>query len=334
MHSKTILVSLFVSLLAQTGAARVHGHNRRQYDRIHSWARESSSVTAIATTSGAAATTVVATTVQTTLATSVVTTAASSSAAKVSTTTTTTPPAAASSTVASSSSAASALPTAGSDVGVSGYSSSDPVITIINKGTTDRTFNVETSSSCPPSVYQGGHFTVGAGQTTNFHPGASWIGAISDKAGKGTRFEPNFGSAGVTWYDADMEIGMSDAVIAPVDGSGPLAGEKDTLSTANAVWSSVDSATKSTLLSSGYIFGSTNSLTSVYMDTGAKKTAAGATAINFLQVTAKFNAYVTCGSVGGTDVMVLNGVDLTKANQIADTMSKRATSQHMVLTVY
>ncbi|KAL2352722.1 hypothetical protein BJ546DRAFT_1064061 [Cryomyces antarcticus] len=333
MHSKTILVSLFVSLLAQTGTARVHGHARRQYDHVHSWARESSSVTAIATTSGAAATTVVATTVQTTLATSVVTSAASSSAAKVSTTTTTTP-AAASSTVVSSSSAASALPTAGSDVGVSGYSSSDPIITIINKGTTDRTFNVETSSSCPSSVYQGGHFTVGAGQTTNFHPGASWIGAISDKAGKGTRFEPNFGSAGVTWYDADMEIGMSNAVLTPVDGSGPLAGEKDTLSTANAVWSNVDSATKSTLLSSGYISGSTNSLTSVYMDTGAKKTTAGTTAINFLQVTAKFNAYVTCGSVGGTDVLVLNGVDLTKANQIADTMSKMATSQHMVLTVY
>ena len=143
----------------------------------------------------------------------------------------------------------------------------------------------------------------------------------------GTRHEVNFRGS-PTWYNADMEYGMSNSTLGPTDGSmridggDALAGEQDCLAKANAAWGDVDENTKAALLSTPYINGtSEGNLTAVSMGHSAPLKV-----VEFFQMTAEFNSYVCAGSVAG-----LSSNDLAKA---ADKFTYSVTTNKMTITTY
>lgn len=216
------------------------------------------------------------------------------------------------------------------DQGVLNWSPDDPVITIINTSSKNKAYDVETSSVAGPSAFHSctGCITVGAGKTVKFHPGP-WNGALTANNHKGTRHEFNFMSPqGTTWFDDDMESGMSDETLGPSDnrkkiGSSESAvtGEQDTLAKANAAWSSTDPGKKQALLNTGYLAGDKNRLTMVRMDKQAPSLV-----VDWLQIDADFNAYIGPGSVEGKTP--------SEADKIADKKSTFLETNKMTITVY
>ncbi|KAI4242131.1 MAG: hypothetical protein L6R40_004174 [Gallowayella cf. fulva] len=197
--------------------------------------------------------------------------------------------------------------------GVSNYSPGDPLVNLINTSPTQtHVYKVEGNADNPGTAYGAGEgalpaATVLPGQTVAFHLGQGFIGALTAKNGEGTRFEVNFrgDSPGEykTWYNSDMQFGMSDTTIGPahgeklINGDDSLAGEPDCLATANSAWGSLDEQAQQELLDTGYLEGTTGKdgvLTSVHMDKQA-----GDNVVDFYQNITGFKAYVVPGSVVG-----------------------------------
>ncbi|KAI4153003.1 MAG: hypothetical protein L6R39_001697 [Caloplaca ligustica] len=197
--------------------------------------------------------------------------------------------------------------------GVPNYSPGDPLINIINTSpTSTHVYKVEGNSDNPSTAYGAGSAslpmaTVLPGQTVRFQVGPGFIGAFTGLSGAGTRFELNFRSDSPndykTWYNSDMEFGMSNTTLGPTDGKpqinghDSLAGEQDCLAKANAAWGSLDEGAQQHLLDTGYLDGSTGedgALTAVHMDKQA-----GDKVVEFFQNTALMNSYVNPGSVAG-----------------------------------
>ncbi|KAL8951702.1 MAG: hypothetical protein Q9222_002350 [Ikaeria aurantiellina] len=197
--------------------------------------------------------------------------------------------------------------------GVSNYSPGDPLVNIINTSPTEtHVYKVEGNADNPSSAYGSGGgslpmATVSPGQTVKFQVGAGFIGAFTSRKGEGTRFEVNFrgDSPGdyKTWYNSDMQFGMSNTTLGPAEGDkqinglDSLAGEQDCLAKANSAWGSVDEATQQSLIDTGYLEGSTGPngvLTAVHMDKQADDSV-----VEFFQNIAEMNAYVSPGSVAG-----------------------------------
>ncbi|KAG6995653.1 hypothetical protein G7Y79_00043g079370 [Physcia stellaris] len=217
------------------------------------------------------------------------------------------------------------------DGGVTSFGPSDPLITFVNTAGTDQVYQIQGNSDNPGTAFGSGtsplpSFTVPAGQTINFHPGVGFVGAFSAQNGAGTRHEVNFRGS-PTWYNADMEFGMSNSTLGPTDGSkridggDSLAGEQDCLAKANAAWSDLDAGTQSSLLDSGFLQGSSGGLSSVSMGQGAPRRV-----VEFFQMTADFNAYVDAGSVSGQSTD-----DMGKA---ADQFSYSVTTNKLTITAY
>ncbi|KAL8662482.1 MAG: hypothetical protein Q9168_008247, partial [Polycauliona sp. 1 TL-2023] len=134
-----------------------------------------------------------------------------------------------------------------------------------------------------------------------FYPPDGWNGAISDYTGAngdGTRFEINFTlfpTLSQTWYDADMEFGISSATVGPtdyrktLDQRDSLKGEGDPLGKANAAWK----AGHRLWGFEKYITPSKDGswLVNVYMDKDAPFAVQW-----FFQMTAGFNAYINHGA--------------------------------------
>lgn len=189
-----------------------------------------------------------------------------------------------------------------SDQGVSTWSEGDPLVTIINTSHKDHAYDVERDSGAPPTAFAtcNGCVKVAAGQTVRFHPGARFNGAITANHHTGTRHEVNFLSIpGQTWYNTDMELGMSDETLGPtdhrkkVDGGSSLAGESDCVAKANAAWHGTPREQQAALLQTGYIKGTVGGpLTGVTIDRNAPDLV-----VDWLQLTADFNSYVASGSV-------------------------------------
>ncbi|KAL8997188.1 MAG: hypothetical protein Q9169_003454 [Polycauliona sp. 2 TL-2023] len=199
--------------------------------------------------------------------------------------------------------------------GVANYSPGGPLINLINTSPTQtHVYKVEGNADNPPTAYGAGEgalpaATVLPGQTVKYHLGAGFIGAFTAKNGEGSRFEVNFrgDSPGEykTWYNSDMQFGMSDTTLGPthgdkqINGKPSLAGEQDCLAKANSAWPSVDVATQQGLLDTGYLEGTTGAngmLTSVHMDKQAESEV-----VDFFQNVAQFNSYVHSGSVAGKE---------------------------------
>ena len=190
-----------------------------------------------------------------------------------------------------------------SDVGVPGpWGPNDPLVTIVNAAKGDQAYDVAPSIGLPATAFKGctACVKVPAGATVKFHAGVGFNGAITNSKG-GTRHEINFGDPAVTWYDDDMEYGMSDATLGPSnnmktkDGRPGLLGEADCLAKANAGWKTInnDATTQKNLLATGYLTGTVGgALTAVKMDKQAPLLV-----VAFYQLTAQFNAYIGHGSV-------------------------------------
>ncbi|KAL8657952.1 MAG: hypothetical protein Q9226_001418 [Calogaya cf. arnoldii] len=192
--------------------------------------------------------------------------------------------------------------------GVANYGPGDPLVNLVNTSPTQtQVYKVEGNADNPPTAYGAGAgslpaATVLPGQTVEFHLGKGFIGAITAKNGEGSRFEFNF-RGDITWYNSDMQFGMSDTTVAPahgekqINGLDSLGGEQDCLARANSAWTELDVAKQQELLDTGYLEGTTGKdgvLTSVHMDKQASDAV-----VNFFQNTAEFNAYVHHGSVPG-----------------------------------
>lgn len=199
--------------------------------------------------------------------------------------------------------------------GVPTYSPGDPLINIKNTSPTKtHVYKVEGNGDNPPTAYGAGSgslpmVTVLPGQTVHFQVGEGFIGAFTADRGAGTRFEVNFrgDSPGdyKTWYNSDMEFGMSDTTLGPtqgnkqINGHDSLAGEQDCLAKANSAWGSVDESTQRQLLDTGYLEGSVGgngALTAVHMDKEADSSV-----VDFFQNIAQLNSYVSPGSVAGVN---------------------------------
>ena len=221
------------------------------------------------------------------------------------------------------------------DQGVAGYQPSDPLIAFYNAATSNRTFKVEGNTDNPETAYGGGSdslpaLIVPSGSIVNFHPGVGFVGAFSALDGSGTRHEVNFRDPDETWYNADMQFGMSNSTFVTADGSkrkdggSALAGEQDCLAKANSVWGSVDEGTQQSLLDTGYLEGTTGPngvLASVSMGQEAP-----ASVITFYQLTAEFNGYVDAGSVPGVSTGAVSAA--------ADKFSYNVATNKLNITVY
>ncbi|KAL8840709.1 MAG: hypothetical protein Q9170_001227 [Blastenia crenularia] len=219
--------------------------------------------------------------------------------------------------------------------GVPNYSPGDPLITIINTSPTEtHVYKVEGNMDNPPTAYGAGSgslpsATILPKQTVKFQTGQGFIGAFTSHNGAGTRFEVNF-RGDKTWYNSDMEFGMSDTTLGPthgtkqIDGNESLAGEQDVLAKANAAWGEVPESEKRQLLDTGYLEGSTGSngvLTAVHMDKQAPGSVVG-----FFQSTAGMNSYVDPGSVAGEDG--------TRDSDLANTFSWSVATKELTITGY
>ncbi|KAL8723549.1 MAG: hypothetical protein Q9225_000184 [Loekoesia sp. 1 TL-2023] len=197
--------------------------------------------------------------------------------------------------------------------GVPNYSPGDPLVNIMNTSPTEtHVYKVEGNGDNPPTAYGAGSgslpmATVLPGQTVKFQVGEGFIGAFTSNRGEGTRFELNFrgDSPGdyKTWYNSDMQFGMSNTTLGPahgskqINGDDSLAGEQDCLAKANSAWGSLDESTQRQLLDTGYLEGSTGgngALTAVHMDKQADSSV-----VDFFQNVAQMNSYVDPGSVAG-----------------------------------
>ncbi|KAL8710882.1 MAG: hypothetical protein Q9220_004687 [cf. Caloplaca sp. 1 TL-2023] len=198
-------------------------------------------------------------------------------------------------------------------------SAANPTLRIHNTRTTPICIHIETSTGSFPTttVCPGGlpGISVPALHTSIFSPSASWNGALtpiitypsSGHVG-GTRFEINFSSPNdgtSTWYDADMEMGISAATLGPtshqplINGQkSSLAGEADPLAKATAAFAHLSANEKQALLaqSGNYIQADATRqrVTRVWND----KQAPQAVRV-FLQLKAGFMAYLGPGSVEG-----------------------------------
>ncbi|KAL8798334.1 MAG: hypothetical protein Q9182_006740 [Xanthomendoza sp. 2 TL-2023] len=211
---------------------------------------------------------------------------------------------------------------------------SDPEIKIVNQKRRTVCLKVETGGgSFPTTATCGGlpGINVTARSTTLFHPSQGWHGALTPftKTGAlGTRLEFNY-MPEQTWYNADMEHGMSGVTVGPSDGRlGPdgrpsLMGERDPLAKANAAWAREKDWGYKWLLwqSPPYIHVSEDKmrLTYVYMDRNASIWVR-----EFFQLKAEFNAYVHPGTVMDPDNQKLQriGVDLA-LQQAADDKARK-----------
>lgn len=217
------------------------------------------------------------------------------------------------------------------DGGVTNFGPSDPLLTFVNTAGSDQVYQIQGNSDNPGTAYGSGSlslpsFTVPAGQTVDFHPGVGFVGAFSADDGKGTRHEVNFRGS-PTWYNADMEYGMSNSTLGTTDGSkridggDSLTGEQDCLAKANAAWGDVDPDTQSSLLNTGFLNGSSGGLDVVSMGPLAPRSV-----VEFFQMTADFNAYIDAGSVVGesTDEM----------GKVADHFTYSVTTNKLTITAY
>lgn len=199
--------------------------------------------------------------------------------------------------------------------GVSNYGPDDPVVSLINTSPSQtHVYKVEGNMDNPGTAYGAGEgalpaATVLPGETVEFHLGQGFIGAFTADNGAGSRFEVNFrgDSPGEykTWYNTDMQFGMTNTTIGPthgdkqINGEESLAGEQDCLAKANTAWGSLDESAQQELLDTGYLEGSTGKngvLTSVHMDKQAE-----GKVVDFFQNIAEFNAYIVPGSVIGVE---------------------------------
>ncbi|KAL8852760.1 MAG: hypothetical protein Q9221_002390 [Calogaya cf. arnoldii] len=219
-----------------------------------------------------------------------------------------------------------------------------PVVRVHNTKMNTICLKVETSKNYgwfPTTTTCGGSpgIWVNARQTTVFRPSEGWNGAISDftKAGTpGTRLEINFSKPGQTWYNADMEFGISSATLGPTDhrpkweGLGrknSLVGEQDPLAKANAAWADgknrvLAPAAKKYLTPSK----NGNKLVNVYMDKQAPQMVQ-----EFFQLVAHFHAYMNPGSVVGQNPKGR----VKKLKEVADNASGKVDgTQDMTITIY
>ncbi|KAL8812689.1 MAG: hypothetical protein Q9223_000512 [Gallowayella weberi] len=197
--------------------------------------------------------------------------------------------------------------------GVSNYGPDEPLINLVNTSPSKtHVYKVEGNADNPGTAYGAGDgslpaATVLPGQTVKFHLGPGFIGAFTAENGEGSRFEVNFrgSSSGdyKTWYNTDMQFGMSNNTIGPahgdkqINGDESLAGEQDCLAKANSAWGSIPVDEQQELLDTGYLEGTTGKdgvLTSVHMDKQASDTV-----VDFFQNVAELNAYLVPGSVPG-----------------------------------
>ncbi|KAL8689731.1 MAG: hypothetical protein Q9218_004662 [Villophora microphyllina] len=224
--------------------------------------------------------------------------------------------------------------------GLPNYTPGEPLVNIINTSPTQtHVYKVEGNADNPGTAYGAGGgslpmATVLPGQTVKFAVGEGFIGAFTGKSGAGTRFEVNFrgDSPGEykTWYNSDMEFGMSDTTLGPangkkqINGLDSLAGEQDCLAKANAAWGSVDVATQQQLLDTGYLEGTTGPngvLTTVHMDKQAPDEV-----VEYFQNTALFHSYVNPGSVAGKPT--------SKAAAAANQFSWSVATKELTITGY
>ena len=224
--------------------------------------------------------------------------------------------------------------------GVSNYSPGDPLVSIVNTSPTKtHIYKVEGNGDNPPTAYGAGSgslpmATVLPGQTVNFQVGEGFIGAFTGNSGEGTRFEVNFrGDAPgdyKTWYNSDMQFGMSNTTLGPTSGSKQinglesLAGEQDCLAKANSAWGSLDESTQRQLLDTGYLegsIGSNGALSAVHMDKQADSSV-----VDFFQNIAQMNSYVDPGSVAGKPT--------GRTAAAADQFSWSVTTKELTITGY
>ncbi|KAI4139310.1 MAG: hypothetical protein L6R39_006357 [Caloplaca ligustica] len=196
----------------------------------------------------------------------------------------------------------------------------------------------------PTNTVCNGHpgITVAPFASTPFYPGGNWAGALTPVLNGmlGTRFEINFNvpstqyaKAGSTWYDADMEFGISAGTIGPSDhrpryGTNwpSLAGEADPLAKANAAW--LRSPKRWELLHyPAYVVADKGSrLVWVYNDKGSPDIVRA-----FFQLEADFQAYMGPGSVPGVIPTTELSKQLTKSQ---DEKSWIVDTQDMTITIY
>ena len=216
------------------------------------------------------------------------------------------------------------------NLGVSKWTSGEPVVTIINNSQKDHAYGVETGTdslstafpTCPaPCIH------VPAGETVQFYPGRGFNGALT---AKGSRHELNFLSApGETWYDISMELGMSHETLGPsdhqpqADGRISLCGEEDLLAKAKVAWHKTPAAKQKDLLASGYLNGTVGGeLTAVDMDR-----AAPILVRHWYQLEVGFRGYMVPGSISGQS-------NLTEADKMADTRTSHVLTNEMTITIY
>ncbi|KAL9576957.1 MAG: hypothetical protein Q9212_006690 [Teloschistes hypoglaucus] len=216
-------------------------------------------------------------------------------------------------------------------------SNTDPVITIHNTNNYPLCLKVETSGGYFPTTTQCGGangINVPPMLASNFYPIHHWNGAITPVRDDvvGTRFEINFSGPDLTWYDADMEMGMSGGTVGPSDnrkrsnGASSLAGEQDPLAKADAAWA--HTANQGALLANPrYITASNGHLTHVYMDKSAPEIVQA-----FFQLDAEFHAYIGPGSEAGKTVA--QGTLKAQLNRAADEKSWIVDTQDMTITLY
>ena len=168
---------------------------------------------------------------------------------------------------------------------------------------------------------------VPAGEIVQFFPGRGFNGALT---ATGSRHELNFlSTAGETWYDISMELGMSHETLGPsdhrlqADGRKSLCGEQDLLGKANAAWHHTPAAKQRELLASGYLTGTVGGeLTAVNMDRNAPMLLR-----HWYQLEAGFTGYMVPGSVEGEQ-------HHTAADKEADAKSSHVLTNKMTITIY
>ena len=221
----------------------------------------------------------------------------------------------------------------------------NPTVTIHNTKPWPICLKVESSSGTFPTTTTCGGIpglTVSPYATAHFTPSANFNGALTpiENGILGTRFEINFSDTahpGCTWYDADMELGLSPATIGPSDNRqrlnnnqrlASLAGEQDPLAKANAAW--LRSPNRWRLLAyPKYIVADKGArLVWVYNDKAAPQIVQA-----FFQLEAGFLAYMGPGSVAGQGGLP-QGSLAQLLREAQDQKTWFVDTQDMTVTVY
>ncbi|KAL8831769.1 MAG: hypothetical protein Q9170_005159 [Blastenia crenularia] len=180
--------------------------------------------------------------------------------------------------------------------------------------------------------------SVPAYQTNTFNPSGNWNGALTPITNGlwGTRFEINFAATpGHTWYDADMELGLSASTLGPSDHRqrmnnqerlSSLAGEQDPLAKANAAWLRSPSRWELLHYPKYVVADKGERLVWVYNDKQAPQVVQ-----QFLQLEADFQAYCGPGSVAGQGM--LSGV-AERLREAQDKKTWYVDTQDMTITIY